>query len=219
MIRVLVADDHRLFRQGIRSLLEEADDIQIVGEAKDGLEAVQKADVLEPDVVLMDVHMPAASGTEATQQILATHSDVRIIMLTVSEEDDDLFAAVRAGAVGYLLKNVDVDELVDAIHRAYAGEAMLSPVMAAKLMREFRAAEPEQRVGPAPDELLTNRERDVLRELATGATNREIAEQLMISTHTVKTHVRHILKKLDVENRAQAAAYAAQHDLISTGDR
>lgn len=220
MIRVLVADDHRLFRQGISSLLDEEENVTVVGEAEHGRMALRKIDRLKPDVVLMDVHMPqsaggtpVASGAEVTRQVLAEHPDVKIIMLTVSEDDADLFAAVRAGAVGYLLKNVDVDELVDAIHRAYAGEAMLSPVMAAKLLREFR--EVEQRAVPAPEDVLTGRERDVLRELATGATNREIAERLTISTHTVKTHVRHILKKLDVENRAQAAAYAAQHDLLS----
>lgn len=212
MIRVFIADDHLLFRQGLISLLEAEPDLEIVGEASDGLAAVRQIRALAPDVVLMDVHMPHLTGTEAARMLLGEGSDLSIIMLTVSEDDEDLFEAVRAGACGYLVKNIGADDLIAAIRRAHAGEAMLSPAMAAKLMQGFREA--DQRAPSSFDEVLTDREHQVLAELTTGATNREIAERLFISEHTVKTHVRHILNKLGLENRAQAAACAVRHGLV-----
>ncbi|MDQ7028926.1 MAG: LuxR family transcriptional regulator [Ardenticatenia bacterium] len=214
MIRVFLADDHRLFRQGVASLLEDAPDIEVVGEADDGLMAVHCVCELVPDVVLMDVHMPGINGTEATRVILRKCPRVRVLMLTVSEQDEDLFEAVRAGAHGYLLKNVDADELVAAIRQVHRGEAVLSPSMTARLMSGFREAE---RRPPANDVLpLTERELDILHLLAQGATNREIARALVLSEHTVKTHVHHILEKLGAENRAQAVAQAVHLGLISS---
>ncbi len=212
MIRVFLADDHRLFRQGVASLLEDAPDIEVVGEAADGPTAVRLVSELEPDVVLMDVHMPGLNGTEATRAILHKCPRMRVVMLTVSEEDEDLFEAVRAGACGYLLKNVDADELVEAIRHVARGEAVLSPPMTARLMSGFREAESRSTAADGP--ALTERELDILRLLARGATNREIARSLVLSEHTVKTHVHHILEKLGAENRAQAVARAVHLGLI-----
>jgi DNA-binding NarL/FixJ family response regulator len=212
-IRVLIADDHTLFRQGLISLLSAEPDIEVVGEAANGERAVELTHRLRPDVVLMDIHMRGGlSGVEATRHIVAGHPDTRVVILTVSDQDEDLFEAVRAGAQGYLLKDVDADDLVDAIYRAHAGEAMLSPAVAARLMAGFREA--DRRVMPDIKSVLTERELEVLRHMAVGATNREIAEALVISEHTVKSHVRHILEKLGVENRAQAAALAVQQGLV-----
>lgn len=214
MIRVLIVDDHRLFRQGLISLLEDAPDIQVVGEAGDGPTAIRLACERSPDVILMDIHMPGMSGIEATRAILQQCPRVRILMLTVSEEDEDLFEAVRAGARGYVLKNVDADDLVKAIQHVYQGEAALSPHMAARLMAGFREGGRHSQAAAASLDRLTDRERDLLRLVAQGATNREIAEQLVLSERTVKTHVHHILEKLGVENRAQAAALAVQYGLV-----
>ncbi len=214
MIRVFLADDHRLFRQGLISLLQDEPDIEVVGEATDGPTAVHLVCTLKPDVVLMDVHMPGLSGTEATRAILQQCPETAILMLTVSEDDEDLFDAVRAGARGYLLKNVDAEDLVEAIRCVARGEAVLSPPMTARLMAGFRAT--ERQAFPPRTAGLTPREHEILRLLAQGATNREIARALHISEHTVKTHVHHILEKLGVENRAQAAALAVRWGLVDS---
>jgi two-component system nitrate/nitrite response regulator NarL len=211
MIRVFVADDHRLFRQALISLLSEIPDLEVVGDAANGRAAVDEILELAPDVVLMDIHMPGLSGTEAARTVSEARPDVAVIVLTVSETDEDLLDAVRAGARGYLLKNADAEELVEAIRRVRAGEAIVTPAMTGKLLAGFRDA--DRRALPAVEDVLTPRERQVLAHLSTGATNREIATALVISEHTVKTHVRHILRKLEVANRAEAAAYATRHGL------
>ncbi len=208
-IRVLVVDDHAMFRQGLVSLLKIEPEIEIVGQASDGETALDLAQEVQPDVVLMDVNMPRMGGVETTQRLLANMPGARVLMLTVSEDDEDLFAAIRAGARGYILKNADADELLEAIRRVYAGEAMLSPTVTLRLLQALRD-------GPLPAaELpLTPREFDVFWLLAQGSSNREIAEALVISENTVKTHVRHIMEKLGIRSRHEVADYARRLNLI-----
>jgi two-component system nitrate/nitrite response regulator NarL len=202
-IRLLIVDDHTMFRQGLVSLLQGEAEFRVVGQAADGEEALRLAGQLQPDVVLMDVMMPGMGGVEATRRLLETTPHARILMLTVSEADEDLLAAIRAGARGYILKNADADELLEAIRRVHAGEAVLSPVVTLRVLRAVRAAPPP----PAPAEPLTPREREVSWLVARGASNREIAETLLISENTVKTHVGHILEKLGIHSRRQVATY------------
>lgn len=209
-IRVLIVDDHTMFRQGLVNLLQIESELQVIGDAPDGAAALQKARALQPDVVLMDVKMPRMGGVEATRQLLADMPGVRVLMLTVSEEDEDLFAAIRAGARGYILKNADADELLEAIRRLHAGQAMLSPDMTLRLLQTLRD-------GPLPPAKLplTPRQLDVFRLLARGISNREIAEALVISENTVKTHVRHIMEKLEIRSRYEVADYARRLNPIS----
>ncbi len=217
VIRVLVVDDHTLFRKGLISLLQQ-NGIEVVGEARDGEEGVQLALQLQPDVILMDVMMPHKNGIQATQAIRERLPDARIIMLTVSEEDADLFSAIKAGARGYLLKNVEPEHLVKAIDLLMKGEAVIPHTMASKLLNEFGSiarradAPPAKRLKP-----LTTRERETLQLLATGQSNKEIGNALCISEHTVKIHLKNILKKLHMNNRIQAAIYAHQHGLATGG--
>ncbi len=210
-IRLLIVDNHTLFRQGLVSLLQSEPGLQVIGEAGGGEEALKLAQELQPDVVLMDVKMPGMDGVEATRRLLDMMPHARVLMLTVSEEEENLFAAIQAGARGYILKNADAEELLEAIHRIHAGEAMLSPVMTFRLLQALRS-------GGAPipsSELpLTSREQDVFQLLVQGASNRQIAESLMITENTVKTHVRNILEKLDLHNRTEVAAYARRLNLI-----
>lgn len=201
MIRVLLADDHTLLRQGLRRILSEDPTLNVVGEAADGAEAVAHARALSPDIVLMDVQMPRVNGIEATRQIREACPETRIIMLTVSDKDADLFGALKAGARGYLLKNAEAHQVLEAIHRVASGEAVLPPAMATRVLDEF--ARPT-----AKAELLSEREIAVLRLVAKGLGNKEIAAALSLSENTVKTHVRHILEKLHLRSRAEAAAYA-----------
>ena len=215
-IRLLIVDDHNLFRQGLIRILGDYEQLQIVGQAANGRDALALVEQLQPDVVLMDVNMPVLSGPDAVRQIRARHPTLPVVMLTVSERDEDLFDAIRAGAQGYLLKNVGAAELIDALQRVHAGEAILAPSMAVRLLEEFRALaeqapqEPER----AQVEELSERELDVLRLVAQGLSNKEIADALGLSEHTVKTHLANILDKLHLRSRAHAAAYAVQAGLV-----
>ena len=215
-VRVLIADDQPLFRRGLYVVLGTEDDIEVVGEAEDGYEAIAKCEELAPDVVLMDVRMPKVSGIEATRRIRTTSPSTRVLMLTVSDDEDDLFEAVKAGASGYLLKEISVDEVAAAIRAVSAGQSLISPSMAAKLMGEFSAmAEREAaEATQVPVPSLTARELDVLRLVARGLGNREIAQELFIAENTVKNHVRNILEKLQLHNRMQAAMYAMNLKII-----
>jgi DNA-binding NarL/FixJ family response regulator len=214
-LRVLLVDDHILFRKGVASLLASHKDIEVVGEAGDGVEAVAKARETVPDVILMDLAMPKCSGLEATRLIKREMPHVKIIMLTVSDDDRDLFAAIKNGADGYLLKNLEPHQLFDMLEGVRRGEAPISGVLAAKILQEFR--QPDQslpRQSEANDKL-TPREIEVLERVVEGATNKEIAEALVITENTVKIHLRNILEKLHVQNRIQAAVYAVRQGLVN----
>jgi two-component system nitrate/nitrite response regulator NarL len=208
-IRVLIVDDHHLFRRGVSALLAEREDIEVAGEATNGREAIERARELMPDVILMDIKMPELDGLAAARQLKAEMPYVRIIMLTVSETDEDLFEAIKAGASGYLLKNVDPDQLIASVQQVQRGEVPIAPTMAAKILRELTA--------PAETSLqsLTARERQVLELLAAGMANKEIAFALKISENTVKNHLRNILEKLHLQNRVQAALYAVRMGLAN----
>lgn len=205
-IRILIADDHSVVRQGLKMFLNLDPDFDVVGEAGDGKQAVQLAHELQPDVVLMDLLMPVMGGVEAIGAIRQALPDVEVIALTSVLEDSAVVGAIRAGAIGYLLKDTESDELIRAIKAAAAGQVQLSPKAAARLMREVRA--------PESPETLTERETEVLHLLATGLSNKEIAYQLSIGEKTVKTHVSNILAKLNVSSRTQAALYAARVGLV-----
>lgn len=213
-IRVLIVDDHALFRRGLELVLRGEPDIEVVGEAGDGIEAVERATELRPDVVLMDVRMPGANGIEAARRIREAQPSVRVVILTVSEDDDDFFAAIRAGVNGYLLKEVSIDEVADAVRAVHRGNSLISPSMASKLLAEFNALTRlvEDRHAGAPR--LTDRELEVLRLVARGMSNREIADELVIAENTVKNHVRNILEKLQLRSRMEAAMYAVRERLV-----
>ncbi len=216
-VRVMVVDDHSLFRRGIVAVLEAADGLEVIGEAVDGLEAIEKARELVPDVIVMDLNMPNCSGLEATQALQTDLPQVNILVLTVSEMEADLFAAIRYGARGYLLKKTDPADLVDAIFDLARGGAIVSPLMATSLLAEFKSISPSEGQSPVDDPVVSEvspREHEVLQLVAQGSTNREIAEALFISENTVKTHLRSIMEKLHLANRSQAAAYAARRGLV-----
>lgn len=206
-IRVLLADDHSVVRQGLRMFLALDSELEVVAEAANGAEAVRLANELKPDVVLMDLLMPEMDGIEATATIRRQLPDTEVIALTSVLEDEKMFGAIRAGAIGYLLKDTEADELCRAIKAAAAGQVQLSPQAAARLMREVRPPD-------SPDDL-TPRETEVLRLLARGLANKEIARDLSIGEKTVKTHVSNILSKLGVLSRTQAALYAVRAGLVS----
>jgi two-component system NarL family response regulator len=215
VIRVLIADDQALFRRGLNVVLGTEENIEVVAEADNGEDAVELARQLKPAVVLMDVRMPRLSGIEAARQIREQLPSTRILMLTVSDEEDDLYESVKAGANGYLLKEISVDEVAEAIQAVVQGQSIISPSMASKLLNEFnslakRAAEREQH----PTPVLTARELEVLRLVARGNTNREVADQLFISENTVKNHVRNILEKLHLHSRMEAVMYAVRKRLL-----
>ncbi|MFP5225079.1 MAG: response regulator [Actinomycetota bacterium] len=213
-IRILVADDHELFRSGLAMMLSSEDGIEVVGEAGDGAEAVRLAVEHVPDVILMDVRMPKRSGIEATQQIREEVPSARILMLTVSDEEADLYDAVKSGATGYLLKDASIDEVLDAIKSVQAGQSTISPSMASKLMAEFSAITKKQTQKSQPGPKVTDREMEVLQLVAKGMSNREIAKALFISENTVKNHIRNILEKLQLHSRMQAVYYAVREGLI-----
>jgi DNA-binding NarL/FixJ family response regulator len=214
-IRVVIVDDHALFRRGLDLVLSEEPDIKVVGEAADGIEAVHRAEEMAPDVVVMDVRMPRSTGIEAARRIRERLPDTKVIMLTVSDSEEDLYAAVKAGASGYLLKEISIEELADAVRAVARGHSLISPSMASKLLSEFNAlvqqAEERQR-SLLPS--LTDREVDVLKLVAKGLSNREISEELYISENTVKNHVRNILEKLHLHSRMEAVVYAMREKLL-----
>lgn len=216
---VLLVDDHALFRQGLASLLSSQDGIEVVGQAANGQEALEKAIEVVPDLILMDITMPVLNGLEATKRIKEQLPHTRIVMLTVSEDDQDLFDAVRNGAEGYLLKTLRAEELFELLKGVFQGEAPISPSMARKLLTEFAQLSKRQTSNgdhhsTEPKSDLTRREREVLQSLSDGATDKEIAAQLCISRRTVKNHVHNILEKLQLQNRVQATAYALREGLV-----
>jgi DNA-binding NarL/FixJ family response regulator len=214
-IRVLVVDDHALFRRGLEIVLAQEPDIEVVGEAGDGAEAVEQAADLLPDVVLMDVRMPRRSGIEACTAIKDVVPSARIIMLTISDEEGDLYEAIKAGATGYLLKEITIDEVATAIRAVAGGQSLISPAMASKLLTEFATLikrDGDRHQVPAPR--LTERELEVLRLVARGLNNRDIAKQLFISENTVKNHIRNILEKLQLHSRMEAVVYAVREKLL-----
>ncbi|AXE31946.1 DNA-binding response regulator [Chromobacterium phragmitis] len=208
-IRILLIDDHTLFRSGLKALLQRQDDFVVVGEAADGLEGVKQAEQLKPDVVLLDLDMPVMNGREALGQILSGCPDAAVLMLTVSEDGDDLAECMRGGARGYLLKNINADFLLDSVRRAVDGDSVLSPEMTAKLLARLR--QPAAKASEA--DALTPRERETLGWLARGSSNKEIARALDLAESTVKVHVQNILRKLSLSSRVQAAVYAVEHGL------
>jgi len=214
-IRVLIADDHALFRRGLNMVLESEEGIDVVAEAEDGEDAVAKAEELAPDVVLMDVRMPRLGGIEAARAVRDSLPSAKILMLTVSDEEEDLYEAIKAGANGYLLKEISIEEVADAIRAVVQGQSLISPSMASKLLTEFndlvKRAEEKQQF-PAPR--LTEREMEVLKLVAQGMSNRDVAEALFIAENTVKNHVRNILEKLQLHSRMEAVVYAVREKIL-----
>jgi two-component system nitrate/nitrite response regulator NarL len=212
-VRIVVIDDHTLFRRGVRALLEHEPGFEIAGDAADPGEGAKQAANAQPDVILLDLHMPGVSGVEAIPMLKEAAPAARIVMLTVSEDAEDLMACLRAGASGYLLKNIDGEFLVDAIRRAARGESAMSAQMTSKLVRELHVMAPTASgsVRKAP---LSPREQEILRLVATGSSNKEVARALGVAESTVKIHVQHILRKLGLSSRVQAAVYAAEHGLV-----
>ncbi len=214
MIKVLIVDDHILFREGLAAIISTEPDITIVGLAGNVREAVETARGAKPDIILMDFGLPDGSGVDATRLILSEQPGCKIIFLTVFEDDDNLFAGIRSGAKGYLLKNMRPAKLVASIRSVYQGESALSRSMTLRLMDELsRTSRTERQVDPAADKL-TARELEVLREITAGSTNQEIAQRLFLSENTVKHHIHSILDKLDITDRKAAASYARSHDLF-----
>lgn len=214
-IRILLADDHKMVRKGLQLFLSSQRDILLVGEASTGEEVLEQAAALEPDIVLMDIHMPVMGGIEATERLAASHPQVKVIVLTSFSDQDHALPAIRAGAKGYLLKDIEPEELVRAVRRVHEGKVELHPDVAGQLMNQYvnlyqghRSQEETPRNEP-----LTKRELEVLRLIAAGMSNRAIAEALVITEKTVKTHVTHILGKLDLADRTQAALYAVRQGL------
>ncbi len=219
MIRVLLSDDHNLFREGISRILRDAPGIEFVGDAHNGKEALDLAIKHKPDVILMDVHMPVMDGIEATQKICALLPDTKILMLTISENDDDLFNALRAGARGYLLKNTTSANLIEGVHRIANGDSILNPAMAAKLVDAFTATNPEHAEAGLSlmdiDNTLTHREQEVLKLVARGLSNKEVGRELCISPHTVKSHLSNAMEKMGINGRVEAAAWAIRHGMLN----
>lgn len=215
-INVLVVDDHTIVRKGIRALLATEPGISVVGEAQDGDEALRQMDLLQPDVILMDLVMPGTDGIEATRQITAKWEKARILVLTSFAADEKIFPALKAGALGYLLKDSGPEDLIRAIRQVYHGESSLHPAIARRVLQELQSTREEKTQLP---EQLTDREREVLRLVTQGKSNQEIAGELFISEATVRTHVSNILGKLHLASRTQAALYALREGLVSLEPR
>jgi two-component system nitrate/nitrite response regulator NarL len=216
-IRILLIDDHTLFRSGVSALLQRQPDLDVVGEASDGVEGVKRAKQHLPDVILLDLNMPGLSGLETLQLLVEDLPDTAVVMLTVSEDADELTAAMRAGACGFLLKSINADALVAAIRKAASGQPVITEHMTAKLVEQMRKpAQPSapsvQSAARTSADALTARERDIVRELGRGASNKEIARTLDLAESTVKIHVRNILRKLNLTSRVQVALYAVGQD-------
>jgi two-component system NarL family response regulator len=216
-VRVLIADDHALFRRGLEMVLADEPGIELVGQASDGEEAVAKAGESLPDIVLMDIRMPKISGIEAARAMKEAAPSAKIVMLTISDEEEDLFEAIRAGASGYLLKDIPLDEVAGAVRAVHGGQSLINPSMAGKLLTEFAALarrDEDERPQQVPAPKLTDREMEVLRLVARGMNNRDIARDLFISENTVKNHVRNILEKLQIHSRMEAVMIAVREKLI-----
>ena len=215
-IKVLIADDHKLFRQGLIGLMRTREDlVEVIGEAATGIDAIQLADQLHPDVILMDIYMPEMDGLQAAKEIHTRFPKIAIVMLTSSEKDGHLYEAVQIGASGYLLKSLDANELFDVLQGVTKGETAMTRAMAGRLLKVVANRLTDEDKG---EEALTERELFVLRLVASGASNMEIAQKSSISVNTVKSHIKNILEKLQLENRTQAATYALKHGLISPRD-
>jgi NarL family two-component system response regulator LiaR len=214
-IRVYITDDHQIVRRGIRQLLSTEAGIEVVGEASNGKDAVADMDKLKPDIVLMDLVMPVMDGIEAIRQIKAGHPSIQILVLTSFATDDKVFPAIKAGALGYLIKDTSPDELINAIHQVHKGEPTLHPSIAQKLLKEISHSPDDAPVSPDP---LTDRELEVLKLISRGLSNQEIAETLVVSVATVYTHVSRVLDKLHLASRTQAALYALREGLASLYD-
>jgi DNA-binding NarL/FixJ family response regulator len=217
VMRVLLADDQELFREGLRLILDTAEDISVVGEAADGFEAVRQARLLAPDVVLMDVRMPRLDGLEATRRILAERGDTRVIVLTTFDLDEYVYAAMKAGASGFLLKDLNREQLLAAVRTAAAGDALLAPAVIRRLVERFCGEPPPGAELPESIAELTAREVEVLGLMARGLSNREIGESLFLSEATVKTHVAHVYSKLGVRDRVQTVVLAYESGLVRPG--
>lgn len=213
-IRILIADDHAIVREGLRAFIATEPDLELVAEASDGIQAVTKAHALKPDVILLDMMMPRKDGLEALVEIKKDWAEARVIVLTSFSDDEKVFAAIRNGALGYLLKETSPDELLKAIHSVAQGEGFLSPSIAAKVMREINQP---PKLPPTKDPL-TEREVEILQWVAQGLTNDEIAEKLVVSERTVRTHVSNILAKLQLANRTQAALYALREGIAKLNE-
>jgi two-component system nitrate/nitrite response regulator NarL len=211
-ISVLLIDDHTLFRSGIKALLAREPGFEVIGEAADGLDGIKRARELKPDVILLDLHMPGLSGREAVKILSQELPDSHVVMLTVSEDAEDLIETLRTGACGYLLKNIDTQTLLDSVRRAAEGESVVSATMMSHLVRGLKAG-PKAEPQPQEKDKLSPREREILAHLAKGASNKEIARALDVAESTVKIHVQHILRKLNLSSRVQAAVYAVEAGL------
>ncbi|RMC94455.1 DNA-binding response regulator [Aquitalea palustris] len=211
-IRILLVDDHTLFRSGLKALLQRQSDFDIIGEAADGLEGVKLCEQLKPDVVLLDIDMPQMNGREALAQIMVSQPQLAVLMLTVSEDGEDLAECLKLGARGYLLKNINADFLLASIRRAVDGDSVLSPEMTSRLLQQLRSVD-TQKNKPTGLDQLTQREREILAWLSRGISNKEIARALDLAESTIKVHVQNILRKLSLNGRVQAALFAVEHGL------